>query len=44
MIETVDDLNGLSTTNPVAAFCLATFLLSLAGIPPLPGFGGSYRL
>ena len=43
-IETVDDLNGLSTTNPVAAFCLATFLLSLAGIPPLPGFWGKLSL
>lgn len=43
-IETVDDLNGLSTTNPVAAFCLATFLLSLTGIPPLPGFWGKLSL
>ena len=43
-IETVGDLNGLSTTNPVAAFCLATFLLSLAGIPPLPGFWGKLSL
>jgi NADH-quinone oxidoreductase subunit N len=43
-IETVDDLNGLSTTNPVAAFCLAAFLLSLAGIPPLPGFWGKLSL
>jgi len=43
-IKTVDDLNGLSSTNPVAAFCLATFLLSLAGIPPLAGFWGKLSL
>jgi len=43
-IETVDDLNGLSATNPVAAFCLAVFLLSLAGIPPFPGFWGKLSL
>ena len=43
-IETVDDLDGLAATNPVAAFCLAVFLLSLAGIPPLPGFWGKLSL
>jgi len=43
-ISTVDDLNGLSGTNPVAAFSLAAFLLSLAGIPPLPGFWGKLSL
>jgi NADH-quinone oxidoreductase subunit N len=43
-ISTVDDLDGLSGTNPVVAFSLATFLLSLAGIPPLPGFWGKLSL
>lgn len=43
-ITTVDDLDGLSSTNPVAAFALALFLLSLAGIPPLPGFWGKLSL
>jgi NADH-quinone oxidoreductase subunit N len=43
-ITTVDDLDGLSGTNPVAAFALAVFLLSLAGIPPLPGFWGKLAL
>ncbi|NDC63092.1 MAG: NADH-quinone oxidoreductase subunit N, partial [Planctomycetia bacterium] len=43
-IATVDDLDGLSGTNPVAAFALAVFLLSLAGIPPLPGFWGKLSL
>lgn len=43
-IETVDDLNGLSSTNPVVALSLAAFLLSLAGIPPFPGFWGKLSL
>jgi len=43
-IATVDDLDGLASTNPVAAFSLAAFLLSLAGIPPLPGFWGKLSL
>ncbi|MFM7036023.1 MAG: NADH-quinone oxidoreductase subunit N [Planctomycetia bacterium] len=43
-IAEVDDLDGLSSTNPVAAFSLAVFLLSLAGIPPLPGFWGKLTL
>jgi len=43
-IATVDDLDGLSGTNPVAAFAIALFTLSLAGIPPLPGFWGKLTL
>jgi NADH-quinone oxidoreductase subunit N len=43
-VTTVDDLDGLSSTNPVAAFAIALFLLSLAGIPPLPGFWGKLAL
>jgi len=43
-VSTVDDLDGLAGTNPVAAFALSTFLLSLAGIPPLPGFWGKLSL
>jgi NADH-quinone oxidoreductase subunit N len=43
-ITTVEDLDGLSATNPVAAFAIAVFLLSLAGIPPLPGFWGKLSL
>ena len=43
-IATVDDLDGLSATNPVAAFAITLFLLSLAGIPPLPGFWGKLTL
>ena len=43
-IAAVDDLDGLASTNPVAAFAIALFLLSLAGIPPLPGFWGKLSL
>jgi NADH-quinone oxidoreductase subunit N len=43
-ITTVADLDGLSGTNPVAAAAIALFLLSLAGIPPLPGFWGKLAL
>ena len=43
-IADVDDLDGLSTTNPVAALAITVFLLSLAGIPPLPGFFGKLAL
>jgi NADH-quinone oxidoreductase subunit N len=43
-ITDIDDLDGLSSTNPVAAFSITLFLLSLAGIPPLPGFWGKLTL
>ncbi len=42
--NTVADLEGLSGTNPVIAFTIAVCLLSLAGIPPLPGFWGKLSL
>jgi NADH-quinone oxidoreductase subunit N len=38
MAEGIDDLAGLSRTNPWMAFALAMFMFSLAGIPPLAGF------
>ncbi len=38
MIESIDQLAGLSRTNPTAAFFLAMLLFSMAGIPPLAGF------
>ena len=38
MVEDIEDLAGLSRTNPVMAFMLAMLLFSLAGIPPLAGF------
>jgi NADH-quinone oxidoreductase subunit N len=38
MVEDIEDLAGLSRTNPMMAFILAMLLFSLAGIPPLAGF------
>ena len=37
-VEQIDDLAGLSRTNPAMAFVLAMIMFSLAGIPPLAGF------
>jgi NADH-quinone oxidoreductase subunit N len=37
-IETIASLSGLSRTRPMLALALATFMFSLAGIPPLFGF------
>jgi len=42
MLETVDDLAGLSQTRPFMAFVLTALMFSLAGIPPLAGFFGKY--
>jgi NADH-quinone oxidoreductase subunit N len=36
--EEIDDLAGLSKTNPALAFALAMIMFSLAGVPPLAGF------
>ncbi|MCF3642025.1 NADH-quinone oxidoreductase subunit NuoN [Rhizobium sp. TRM95111] len=41
-VENVDDLAGLSTTNPFMATVLTVLMFSLAGIPPLAGFFGKY--
>jgi NADH-quinone oxidoreductase subunit N len=38
LVEGINDLAGLSRTNPFMAFALAMFMFSLAGIPPLAGF------
>jgi NADH-quinone oxidoreductase subunit N len=38
MVEDIDQLSGLSATQPLMAFMLAMLLFSLAGIPPLAGF------
>ncbi|TCD14452.1 NADH-quinone oxidoreductase subunit NuoN [Oricola cellulosilytica] len=37
-VENIDDLAGLSATNPVMATVLTIMMFSLAGIPPLAGF------
>ena len=38
MVEDIDELAGLSKTNPMMALALAIFMFSMAGIPPLGGF------
>jgi len=38
MVESIDQLAGLSRTNPAMAFFLAMLLFSMAGVPPLAGF------
>jgi NADH-quinone oxidoreductase subunit N len=40
MVEGIDDLVGLSKSNPALAMILSIFMFSMAGIPPLAGFLG----
>lgn len=40
--ENLEDFNGLFFKNPVVAFLMLIFFLSLAGIPPLAGFIAKY--
>ena len=42
--EKLEDYKGLSRRAPFLAFCMAAFLLSLAGIPPLAGFWSKFVL
>ena len=42
--DAVRGLDGLSRRAPIVSLCLAVFLLSLAGIPPLAGFFGKFYL
>ncbi|NDV85084.1 NADH-quinone oxidoreductase subunit NuoN [Aurantimonas aggregata] len=42
MVEDIDDLAGLSKTNPAMALFLTILMLSLAGLPPLAGFFAKY--
>jgi NADH-quinone oxidoreductase subunit N len=41
-VENIDDLAGLSSTNPFMATVLTILMFSLAGIPPLAGFWGKW--
>ena len=41
-VENIDDLAGLSATNPFMATALTAIMFSLAGIPPLGGFFAKY--
>ena len=38
------NFSGLASRSPLLAGCMAVFMLSLAGIPPLPGFFGKFYL
>ncbi|MBI4912490.1 MAG: NADH-quinone oxidoreductase subunit N [Acidobacteria bacterium] len=42
--ERIEDFRGLGRRQPVLAFAMMVFLLSLAGIPPLLGFFGKFFL
>ena len=42
MIENINDLAGLSRSNPPLALVFSIFLFSMAGIPPLAGFFGKF--
>jgi len=39
-VEEIVELSGLAQQRPWMAFCIAAFMLSMAGIPPLAGFFG----
>jgi NADH-quinone oxidoreductase subunit N len=41
---TIENFNGLFKRNPLLAVGMTLALLSLAGIPPLPGFFGKYMI
>lgn len=41
--ETIDHARGLVKRDPGTAVCLALFLLSLLGLPPLAGFAGKFQ-
>ena len=42
--ETIDEMRGLIRRSPGYAIAMLTFLVSLAGIPPLAGFLGKYYI
>ncbi len=43
-VQTLNDLKGLVKTDPVAAYTMLIFMLSLGGIPPTMGFMGKWFL
>ena len=43
-VEGIEDLAGLSKTNPLMAGAMAIFMFSMAGIPPMAGFWGKFYI
>ena len=41
-VDKINELGGLSKTNPVVSASLAIIMLSMAGIPPFIGFFGKF--
>jgi NADH-quinone oxidoreductase subunit N len=44
LVEEIEDLAGLSRTQPALALALAIFMFSMAGIPPLAGFFAKFYI
>lgn len=42
--DDLQDFSGLVSRSPLLAVCMAIFMLSLAGLPPLAGFFGKFYL
>jgi NADH-quinone oxidoreductase subunit N len=42
--DSITDFAGLRAKSPLLAGCMTVFILSLAGLPPLPGFFGKFYL
>lgn len=43
-LEDIDSFRGLGKESPGVALCMATFMLSLAGLPPLAGFFAKFMI
>jgi NADH-quinone oxidoreductase subunit N len=43
-VESIDDMNGLAKLKPGMAIGLLILIFSVAGIPPMAGFWGKYRV
>lgn len=41
-VNRISDLAGMSKTHPLLSYCMALFMFSMAGIPPLAGFFGKF--
>ncbi|MCH2548222.1 MAG: NADH-quinone oxidoreductase subunit N, partial [Alphaproteobacteria bacterium] len=43
-VEQISELSGLAQTRPLMAACMAIFMFSMAGIPPMAGFFGKFYI